>query len=240
MKQIISILLLLTAFVAMTNAQVKPSKNTEKKVEEKPVKKTNQRPVEKESKKEPFDGADVKTMAGKCVLFDTEKGNIKLEMYPESAPETVRNFLNLVAIKAFDTTTFNRVVPDFIIQGGDLYTNENLTNELKFRAVKTIPDEPNQILHEKGIISMARNVEKENSATTSFFILLAPSTYLDNKFAAFGRVTEGIEVVENINKMSVEAEKPKNPVRIQTAKIIPCSAKVVKEGVKESVKESVQ
>ncbi len=235
MKQIISVLILLLASVAMTNAQVKAIKNVEKKVEGKPVKKANQRPVVKVAKKEPFDDVSVKNMSEKCVVFNTEKGIIRLEMYPESAPESVRSFLNLVAAKALDTTTFNRVVTDFVIQGGDLYTSEKLTDELKFRAVKTIPDEPNQIRHEKGILSMARDVEKENSATTNFFILLAPSSFLDNKFAAFGRVTEGLEVVENINKMAVENEKPKNPVRIKTAEIILCSAKVVNEEVKESM-----
>ena len=71
---------------------------------------------------EPFDKADVKTMASKCVTLDTEAGSIVLEMYPESAPESVRNFLNLVATGAYDTTTFSRVVPGFVIQGGDLYT----------------------------------------------------------------------------------------------------------------------
>lgn len=234
MKQIISISILLLAFIAMTNAQVKPIKNAEKKVEEKPVKKANQRPIERKSKKELFDGADVKTMSEKCVVLNTEKGSIRLEMYPESAPETVRSFLNLVTSKALDATTFSRIVPDFVIQGGDLYTNENITDESKFRAVKTIPDEPNQIRHEKGILSMARP-DEPNSATTNFFILLAPSTFLDNKFAAFGRVTEGIEVVETINKMAVEAEKPKNPVRIKTAEIISCSPTITKEGAKESV-----
>ena len=69
-------------------------------------------------------------MAAQCVKFETEAGVIKMEMFPESAPESVRNFLNLAAIGAFDTTTFSRVVPGFVIQGGDLYTSDKLTAEL--------------------------------------------------------------------------------------------------------------
>lgn len=221
---------------AQNDLPQKVVKETDKKtvqVEKKSGQKINQRPDEKTVKKEPFDDADVKTMAEKCIVFDTEKGIIKLEMYPESAPQTVRSFLNLVALGMLDTTTFSRVVPNFVIQGGDLYTSQNLTDDMKWRAVKNIPDEPNQIRHERGIISMARS-EEPNSASTNFFILLSPSTYLDNKFAAFGRVTEGIEVVESINKMEVENEKPKNPVRIKTATVEPCA---IKEASKNELTE---
>ena len=122
-------------------------------------KKANARPAD-EAKKEPFDNVDVKTMAGKCVRFETEKGNVELEMFAEVAPETVRNFLNLTAIGAFDETTFSRVVPGFVIQGGNLYSNEKLSDALKWRAQRTIPDEPNAVKHERGIISMARRTRR--------------------------------------------------------------------------------
>lgn len=223
MKTIIIVILCTAVFVSSSVAQSKTSEKAIKKIEEKTAKKTNERPEEKEVKKEPFDEMDVKTLATKCVLMDTEKGKIKLEMYPESAPITVRNFLNLVEMGALDTTTFSRVVPNFIIQGGDLYTSEKLTDELRWRAVKTISDEPNGIIHEKGIISMARSSEP-NSASTNFFILLGPSKTLDGLFAAFGKVVKGIEVVESINRMKVENEKPKEPVRITTATVENCTA----------------
>jgi peptidyl-prolyl cis-trans isomerase B (cyclophilin B) len=171
---------------------------------------------------EPFDRADVKTMAAQCVSLDTEKGLIEIELFPESAPESVRNFLNLTATGALDTTTFSRVVPNFVIQGGDLYTREGkMTAALGYRARKTVPDEPNKILHERGIVSMAR-ADEPNSATTNFFILLSSAPYLDGKFAAFGRVTKGIEVVETINKMPVADEKPDKPVRIKKATASAC------------------
>ncbi|MGI8670741.1 MAG: peptidylprolyl isomerase [Aridibacter sp.] len=222
LKNTFTIFLCFLGFAFSTNAQETKPTETVKKQETKTVQKANERPSEPKVKPEPFDDADVKTMATKCVVFETEKGNIKMEMFPESAPNTVRNFLNLIATNALDTTTFGRVVPDFVIQGGNLWSSENLTDELKWRAVRTIPDEPNLIKHERGILSMARS-EEPNSATTSFFILLREATTLDGKFAAFGRVTEGMDVVEEINKMPVENEKPKNPVRIKKAKIEICS-----------------
>ena len=163
-------------------------------------------------------------MASKCVVLDTEAGIIEIEMYPESAPESVRNFLNLVAIGAFNTTTFSRVVPGFVVQGGNVWTREGgVSMDLGRRARQTIPDEPNKILHERGVVSMARP-DEANSATTNFFILVDSAAYLDGKFAAFGRVTKGMEAADAINKAPVEDEKPFKPVRIRKATVIDCSA----------------
>jgi peptidyl-prolyl cis-trans isomerase B (cyclophilin B) len=187
--------------------------------------KTNARPTPAPSaaKAEPFDKADVKTMAEKCVAFDTEAGVIEMEMFPEQAPESVRNFLNLAATGLFDTTVFGRVVPGFVIQGGDLYTREGkVTYEIGMRARRTLPDEPNKILHERGILSMARG-EEANTAMTSFFILVGTGSHLDGKFAAFGRVTKGMEVVDAINKAEVREEKPDKPVRIKKATVRSCT-----------------
>jgi peptidyl-prolyl cis-trans isomerase B (cyclophilin B) len=185
------------------------------------IKKSNQRPA-KAPKGEPFDKATVETMAAQCVKFETEAGVIDLEMFPESAPESVRNFLNLAAIGAFDTTTFSRVVPKFVIQGGNISTREKITPELALRSRRMIPDEPNQIKHERGILSMARS-DEPNSASSHFFILVSNASSLDGKFAAFGRVKQGMEVVDAINKMPVENEKPEKPVRITRATVAPCA-----------------
>ena len=172
---------------------------------------------------EPYDKADVATMASKCVVLSTESGDIEMELFPESAPETVRNFLNLVAIGAYDTTTFSRIVPGFVDQGGNIWTRSGgLSMELAARAHRTIPDEPNKILHERGIVSMARP-DTPNSATTNFFILVDSGPNLDGSFAAFGRVTHGMDVVDAINKAPVTAEKPDKPVRVKTAKITACT-----------------
>ncbi len=225
---IYAFLFCLSLFTGSIFAQTTSTDKTETESSGKVVKKANKRPAEDNKRAEPFDKTDVKTMASKCVALNTEKGTIRLEMYPESAPETVRSFLNLVAAGALDTTTFSRVVPDFIIQGGDLYTSKKLTDVLRWRAVKMLADEPNQIRHEIGIISMARG-DEANSASTNFFILLTTASYLDNKFAGFGKVIEGLEVVQTINKMSVENEAPKEPVRITTANIEACPTPAVSE-----------
>ena len=163
-------------------------------------------------------------MASKCVALDTEAGMIDIEMFPESAPESVRNFLNLAATGAYDTTVFSRVVPGFVIQGGDLYTRDGkMTYALGIRSRKTIVDEPSRILHERGIVSMARS-DEPNTSSTHFFILVNAAPGLDGKFAAFGRVTRGMEVVDAINKVLVENEKPAKPVRVKKASVKACSA----------------
>lgn len=211
-KKIILLIVCLSLFAFAANAQTKP------------VKKTNARPETKkveEIKGEPYDKADAAAMAAKCVKFETEAGDIEMEMFPETAPETVRNFLNLVAIGAYDTTTFSRVVPDFVVQGGNLGTREKFTQEWLKRALKTVPDEPSQIKHTRGILSMARSAEP-NSATTSFFILMGDASHLDGSFSAFGRVTRGMEIVDAINKAPVKDEAPLKPVRLKRATIFPC------------------
>lgn len=221
-KLAISVVILI-ASIGLAKAQQKTAESSANETAPKTVKKTNQRPSAETAKTEPFEKASVETMAKQCVKFETEAGIIEFEMFPESAPETVRSFLNLAATGAFDTTTFSRIVPDFVVQGGDLFTSQKMTAELDKRARKTIADEPSQIKHVRGILSMAR-ADEPNTASTHFFILLREASSLDGKFAAFGRVSKGMDVVEAINKMPVEAEKPIKPVRITRATVAVCAA----------------
>jgi peptidyl-prolyl cis-trans isomerase B (cyclophilin B) len=188
-------------------------------------KKSNARPADAQAPApEPFDGATVEKMAGQCVKLETEAGVIEMEMLAEAAPETVRNFLNLTATGAFDTTTFSRVVKGFVVQGGNLSSGQKWSFELAKRAARKIPDEPGYVKHVRGIVSMARP-DEPNSATTHFFILIGEATQLDGKFSAFGRVTRGMEVVDTINKAEVEGEKPVKPVRIARALVEQCEKK---------------
>ncbi|HYE66179.1 MAG TPA: peptidylprolyl isomerase [Pyrinomonadaceae bacterium] len=192
-------------------------------------KKINERPTPSPTPApEPFDGASVVQMAEQCVTLETEAGAIQIEMLPEAAPETVRNFLNLAATGAFETTTFSRIVKGFVIQGGNLATGEKWTLELAQRAVRTIPDEPSYVKHVRGIVSMARP-DKPNSATTSFFILVGDGPHLDGKFSAFGRVVSGMEVADEINRAPTDGEKPSKPVRITRALAAPCAKAAPKE-----------
>lgn len=221
----IVIVFYLVLSAAATTAQVKPSDSKPEQTATPDSKKTNRRPITNSSKttsSEPFDQATVEMMATQCVKFETEAGNIEIELFPESAPESVRSFLNLAATGAFDTTTFSRVVPGFIIQGGDLFTRQKVTPELDKRARRFVRDEPSLIKHERGIVSMARASEP-NSATTNFFILVGDAPHLDGTFAAFGRVSKGMQTVDTINKMPVDGEKPSKPVHIIRATVIACS-----------------
>src|SRR5215510_13563872 len=171
---------------------------------------------------EPFDGAPLEKMAGQCVTLETELGAIEIAMMPENAPEAARNFLNLSATGALDTTTFSRVVKGFVIQGGNLQTSEKWSEALAKRMSHKLPDEPGLVKHVRGIVSMART-DEPNSATTHFFILVAAAPHLDSKFAAFGTVTKGMEVADAINQAPVEGDKPDKPVKINRAVVSPCN-----------------
>jgi peptidyl-prolyl cis-trans isomerase B (cyclophilin B) len=186
-------------------------------------KKSNPRPAAKSAQYvEPFEKADAATMAAQCVRIHSDVGEIALELFPESAPESVRNFLNLASLGAFDTTTFSRVIADFIIQGGSLSTRGTpAPNALRLRANRSIPDEPSEIKHVRGILSMARP-EEPNSASSHFFIVVRDSPFLDGKYSAFGRVTSGMEVVDEINKLPGEDGKPAKPVRITKFVVAKC------------------
>lgn len=185
-------------------------------------KKSNARPAEAARAAEPFDAATPKEMAARCVRLETEAGAIELEMLAETAPETARNFLNLVATGFYDTTTFSRVVRGFVIQGGNVRTREQLTPELAARARRTVADEPSAVRHVRGIVSMART-DEPNSATTNFFILTGSGAHLDGKFAAFARVRTGMEAVDAINQAPVEGETPAKPVKLVRASVFACA-----------------
>ncbi len=187
------------------------------------AKKANARPPETVAPqaREPFDGAPVEKMAGQCVRLETDAGAIEIEMIPEVAPEAVRSFLNMSATGVLDTTTFSRVVKDFVIQGGNLATSERWGVELSKRMSRKLPDEPGLVKHERGIVSMARS-DEPNSATTNFFILVGVGQHLDGKFSAFGRVSKGMEVVDAINQAELEGEKPVRPVRINRTLVSLC------------------
>jgi peptidyl-prolyl cis-trans isomerase B (cyclophilin B) len=187
------------------------------------LKKANARPAESaRPKPDPFEGASVEKMTGQCVTLETEQGAIVIEMLPAKAPESARNFLNLASVGAFDTTTFSRVVPGFVIQGGNLSTSDKWSAQLSNRAQKHLPDEPSDLKHVRGIVSMARG-EEANSATTHFFILVGDGPNLDGKFSAFGRVRSGMEVADAINRAPSENEKPQVPVRITRTEVSPCA-----------------
>ncbi len=151
------------------------------------------------------------------VQIEMESGGvIKLELYPDTAPITVENFVNLVNEGFYDGIIFHRVIAGFMIQGGDPMgigiggSGHNIKGEFAMNGVK------NDLSHERGVISMAR-AQDPDSASSQFFICHADATFLDGQYAAFGRVTEGIEVVDEIASVSTDArDKPMVPQTIKT------------------------
>ena len=215
-SRFVSTVVIMVTIVLVANAQ-NPAPSTDA------AKKANTRPVESGTPKpEPFDRASLEKMTGQCVTLETEQGAIVIEMLPAKAPETVRSFLNLAATGALDTTSFTRVVRGFVIQGGNLSTSEKWNQELANRMARHLPDEPSDLKHERGVVSMARS-DEPRSATTHFFILVGDGPNLDGKFSAFGRVNRGMEVVDAINRAPSEDEKPNVPVRINHAVVALCS-----------------
>lgn len=164
-------------------------------------------------KTEPFLDAKPEEMK-KTVRMETTLGTLRLEMRPDWAPENVRNFLKLVASQWYEGTSFHRIAPGFVVQGGAEGMRQSSQAHPADRWVRSVVGEFSApVKHERGILSMARG-DEPNSATTSFFIVLAPSAHLDGKYSAFGRVLEGMEVLESFEKEPVEGETPKRRLEI--------------------------
>ncbi|MGN1408802.1 MAG: peptidylprolyl isomerase [Eubacteriales bacterium] len=144
------------------------------------------------------------------VQIEMENGGIiKLELYPEAAPITVENFVNLAKDGFYDGLIFHRVIKDFMIQGGDPEGTGMGGSDTKIKGEFSQNGWNNPISHKRGVISMARS-RSMDSASSQFFICHADSTYLDGQYAAFGKVTEGMDVVDEI--ASVETDKNDRPV----------------------------
>jgi peptidyl-prolyl cis-trans isomerase B (cyclophilin B) len=167
---------------------------------------------------EPFAGDSPNDLAQYRVVLETTAGAITIEFLPDKAPEHVRNFLRLSAAGVIDGTSFHRVVRGFVIQGGYLSTRGPLT-EKQQKLVRPQQPEFNDIKHVKGIVSMARG-DDPASATTSFFIVTGDAPSLDGKYTVFGRVVDGMPVVEAIEQAPVNGEAPITRVDVKSARIV--------------------
>ncbi|HEX7071633.1 MAG TPA: peptidylprolyl isomerase [Rhodothermales bacterium] len=156
----------------------------------------------------------------KVAELHTTVGDITIRFFPEVAPNHVRNFLDLAAKGFYDGTKFHRVIPGFMIQGGDPNTisgppetwgTGGSPNRLKA--------EFNDIPHKRGIVSMARSADP-NSASSQFFIVTSDSRFLDGQYTAFGQVTKGMDVADKIvNAPRGAQDRPNNPVSIKSITI---------------------
>ncbi len=190
-----------------------------------------------DSKKQDNSGANdlsKTTINATIVLEDGDE--ISLELYPDIAPKTVANFVELAEDGFYDGTIFHRVIEDFVIQGGGYDEN------LKAKKAPSIKGEfaengfENTLSHTRGVISMARAQDKD-SATSQFFIVQQDATHLDGKFAAFGKVTDGMDVVDEIASVKTGSvasawleDVPVEPIVIRTITIDDGSSNSSKNG----------
>ena len=150
------------------------------------------------------------------IVIEMDNGGIiELELYPDAAPKTVANFTKLVSEGFYDGLTFHRVIPGFMIQGGDPQGNgmggakDNVIGEFRANGFN------NPIKHTRGVISMAR-AYNPNSASSQFFIMHKDAPHLDGRYAAFGKVISGIEVVDEIASIPTDySDRPKIAVRMK-------------------------
>jgi len=158
-------------------------------------------------------------------VIKTLKGDIYVEFYPSLAPLHVANFKKLARTGFYDGTTFHRVLPGFVIQGGDPNSkDDDPSNDGQGGPGYSIRAEFNATLHEKGILSMARSSDP-NSAGSQFFICLGRATHLDNQYTVFGKVIKGLDVVDAIG---VQKRDPANPKDRVTPAVVMSSVKIMK------------
>lgn len=159
-------------------------------------------------------------MSNPIVKFEMENGKtITAELYPEIAPNTVANFVTLVQSGFYDGVIFHRVIPGFMIQGGDPQGTGMggpgycIKGEFLFNGVK------NDLKHKRGVLSMARS-SSPNSAGSQFFIMHEDAKHLDGQYAAFGKVTEGMDVVDAIaNTKTGPADRPVAEQKIASIRV---------------------
>jgi peptidyl-prolyl cis-trans isomerase B (cyclophilin B) len=167
---------------------------------------------------EPFSTETPETLASYRAVLETALGPITIEFMPGKAPEHVRAFLRLASAGVLDGTTFHRVVKGFVVQTGFLSTRGPLT-EKQQKLVRPLQPEFNDTKHTRGIVSMARG-DDAASATTSFFIVTGDASSLDGKYTVFGRVVDGMPVVDAIEQTPVQGDAPVSRIELKQVRVI--------------------
>jgi cyclophilin family peptidyl-prolyl cis-trans isomerase len=167
----------------------------------------------------PFTTETVAELAAYRAVLDTSMGEITVGFTPDKAPEHVRNFLRLAELGVYDDMTFHRVVKGFVIQTGHLPTRKTPLSEAQQKHVHDLKAEFNDQKHVLGTLSMARLADPD-TASTSFFIVTAPATMLDDKYTVFGRVEQGLDVVQKIEAVAVNGETPVTEVTLRRVRVV--------------------
>jgi peptidyl-prolyl cis-trans isomerase B (cyclophilin B) len=151
-----------------------------------------------DAKDKKFTQEEIKRMAETKAVIETKFGNIELKFFPEVAPNHVNNFIELAKKGFYDNTTFHRVIPGFMIQGGDPNTKSPDRSKHGMGGPGyTVKAEFNNKPHKRGILSMAR-AQDPNSAGSQFFICVADAPFLNRQYTVFGEVVSGMEVADKI------------------------------------------
>jgi peptidyl-prolyl cis-trans isomerase B (cyclophilin B) len=164
--------------------------------------------------------ARLEELENTIVDLNTSKGTISIKFYPEVAPNHVRNFVDLAKDGFYDGTKFHRVIPGFMVQGGDPNTKSGDPSTWGTGGSdQRIKAEFSNIPHRRGVVSMARSTHPD-SASSQFFIVVADSNFLDNQYSVFGEVTSGMEVADEIVSAPRNAQhRPLDPVEIQSVDV---------------------
>ena len=146
-------------------------------------------------------------------------GDVEVELYPEIAPNTVNNFISLANDGFYDGTTSHRVIKDFMIQGGDPEGTGMGGPGYSIKGEFSSNGFENNLAHTEGVLSMARSFMPD-SAGSQFFIMTGTSPHLDGEYAAFGKVTDGMDIVHEIeNTETDDSDRPINTVTIESVKV---------------------
>lgn len=166
-------------------------------------------PVHAQVKYKDFTPEEKKKMSETKAIIETNSGNMEIKFFPEVAPTHVSNFIELAKKGFYDGTTFHRVIPGFMIQGGDSNSkNPDRSKHGMGGPGYTLKAEFNDKKHKRGILSMARS-QHPDSAGSQFFICVADASFLDKKYTVFGEVVSGVEVADKI--VSQPRDKADNP-----------------------------
>lgn len=156
-----------------------------------------------------FTPEEIKKMTETTAVIETKFGNIEIKFFPDVAPNHVKNFIDLAKKEFYDGTTFHRVIPGFMIQGGDPNTKSPERSRHGMGGPGyALKAEFNEKPHKRGTLSMARAASPD-SAGSQFFVCVAPASFLDKQYTVFGEVVSGMEVADKI--VSQPRDKKDNP-----------------------------
>ncbi len=175
----------------------------------------------------------------RIVVFNTKQGVIKIQLFDKIAPKHVANFVKNVNAGFYDGLTFHRIIPGFMIQGGDPNSkDDDLGNDGFGRPdLEKVPAEFSKLKHERGILSAARTNDP-NSATTQFFLMHAYNSQLDGQYSIFGQVIEGMDVVDKIAMLKkVQGDNPGKASLIIKATVVEGKSKAAPAAAKSKSKK---